>query len=154
MLKPSPAKPITSEAVLHLHSEKATIWIISLEVYSLSAQYLLTSNYKVMTNSTWFSMTGFCFMSILKMAIFWRWTYSISPKFGASFLDAQTTFYTGLNVGWWWVRASTNIYLIYCSNDVLVNGSQDRILLCEFRIKVCCLFFAFLKKNNHRIWQS
>ena len=49
-----------------------------------------------MTNSTWFSMTGFCFMSILKMAIFWRWTYSISPKFGASFLDVQTTFYTGL----------------------------------------------------------
>ena len=41
----------------------------------------------------------------------------------------------------------TNIYLIYCSNDVLVNGSQDRILLCEFRVKVCCLFLAFLKET-------
>ena len=40
-----------------------------------------------------------------------------------------------------------NIYLIYCSNDVLVNGSQDRILFCKFRVKVCCLFLAFLKKK-------
>ena len=37
------------------------------------------------------------------------------------------------------------LYLIYCSNDVLVNGSQDRILLCEFRVKVCSFFLAFLK---------
>ena len=43
------------------------------------------------------------------------------------------------------MRVSTNIYLIYCSNDVLVNGSQDWVLFCEFRVKVCCLFLAFLK---------
>ena len=48
MFKPSPAKPITSEAVLHLHSEKATIWIISLEVIQFISTVFI--NFQLQSN--------------------------------------------------------------------------------------------------------